>query len=515
MDRTFPSVDIDWYQDMVAKSPDIIDIVTREGIILYSNTIEQGTATAGILGTPIFTYFSPKFHEKARKTIADVMDTGHEGSYETATRDHSQDNTWYMVKAVPIFRNGQVIACGLCLRNITRLKEQERALSQLREQQEQSRAQREHELNALYEIVSVTSESKDSADLLKESLEIALRAMGCEMGIIHWMDQATGKLTGRVAKNFPLEFHNWLELTNTSSELWEKVFSTNQIITVNPLRTESYHEKSGPGVRLLSYAGIPIHARHRLLGVLSIFKKKGTFSEEKTRILLRLSDQIGLSLESLEQRKQGEEALIVEERQRLARDLHDSVSQSLYGLMLSADIGKKFLKMKAYPELTRTLDEIGDTSMQSLKEMRLMLFELRPLSFDSVGLAGALDLRLNTVEKRAGMKTELRFVGENYIPEKIDLEIYRIITEALNNSLKHSFASKIAVELYADRHEIRIVICDNGEGFAINEKPGGGIGLNSMRERTTRLGGEITIRSKINEGTSIEVWIPLKNTLER
>jgi signal transduction histidine kinase len=204
--------------------------------------------------------------------------------------------------------------------------------------------------------------------------------------------------------------------------------------------------------------------------------------------------------------------LIGEERQRLARDLHDSVSQSLYGLVLAADISKKLLKLKEFGTLDDTLKDIETFALQSLREMRLMLFELRPISFESEGLAGALELRLNTVERRAGLMTSLDIIGGELLESPLDLEIYRLATEALNNALKHANASQIHVSIHVDEdaNQCELKVIDNGSGFDLDTKRSGGIGLISMNERASRVGGQVILESQEGKGTMVRFICPLK-----
>lgn len=379
------------------------------------------------------------------------------------------------------------------------------------EQLEENFRRREHELHTLYEIMSIASVEQDQKALLEQSLKATLRAVDCCTGLIHLENGADRKLRMFVSECFSVAMHDWLRLSGADRDLWRLAYEEKRIVQVRRQQTQSYHENSGPGVVVMSYLGAPIRSKDRTLGVLSIFGEHETLLEPGViQLVGAIADQIGLALESTIQRKRDNEALILEERQRLARELHDSVSQSLYGLVLSADIGKKFLKLKAYPRLTETLQEIGDVAIQSLKEMRLMLFELRPLSLDTVGLVGALDLRLNTVERRAGMQTSLEVTGREYLPRSLDLEIYRIATEALNNSLKHARASEVAVTLTAGPSQLELRIIDNGQGFEASPQPSGGIGLSSMKERSNRIGGQLEIETLPNAGTTIRLVVPLR-----
>ena len=377
------------------------------------------------------------------------------------------------------------------------------------QQLEQHIQQREHELHVLYEVMSIASEVLDSEALLKKSLHTTLAAVNCCTGVIHMVDPTDQKLKVAVRENCPEALYTWLQLSGLAQDLWEQVYRVVQVVQVRRLQTQSYHETSGPGVTILSYLGVPICNRKTTVGILSLFSENESLLESGVKQMVGIiADQIGLVLETASQRQHDNETLIIEERQRLARELHDSVSQSLYGLVLSADVCNKLLQLKAYPKLAETLVNIGDVAHQSLKEMRLMLFELRPLSLEAVGLVGALDLRLNTVERHANMETALQVQGGDFIPARSELELYRIATEALNNSLKHARASAVTVALSVSAEKLELVIADNGKGFDWTKKRSGGIGLSSMQERANRMGGTLTIETDLNSGTRVHLMIP-------
>jgi len=381
---------------------------------------------------------------------------------------------------------------------------------QVMEQLENNIRQREHELQVLYGIMSIASEALDAEKMLSKSLRATLDAVDCSMGVIHLADPASSRLKIAVDENYPQTLDTFLLLSGLANDLWEKVYREGQPVAVRRLQTQSYHETAGQNVTLLTYLGVPVRAKEVTLGVLSILGDDESLLDPGVRQLVcTIADQIGLALETSRKRQRDQEALILEERQRLARELHDSVSQSLYGLVLSADVGNKLLKLKAYKKLAGTLKDIGDEALQSLKEMRLMLFELRPLSLEAVGLAGALELRLSTVEQRAGMSTSLETSGIEHLPKNLELEIYRIASEALNNSLKHSRASTVRVSLSASPEMAELVIEDNGKGFNTSQRRAGGIGLSSMQERSHQINGHLTIDSNPDAGTRVHLVVPL------
>jgi signal transduction histidine kinase len=202
-------------------------------------------------------------------------------------------------------------------------------------------------------------------------------------------------------------------------------------------------------------------------------------------------------------------AAIMAERERLARELHDSVTQSLYSLSLFAEWGSGLLAAGEVEPARERMARIGEISQQALREMRLLLYELRPSALDDDGLAGAIESRLTAVEQRVGISTQLQVAVTGDLPHHIEECLYRITQEALNNALKHAAATAVLVQLHADDHHISLSITDDGLGFdptTVNLE--GRLGLSSMRERARRLNGIFQIESKAGLGTTISVEIP-------
>ena len=200
---------------------------------------------------------------------------------------------------------------------------------------------------------------------------------------------------------------------------------------------------------------------------------------------------------------------VVEERNRLARDLHDSVTQALYGLTLSAEAAARQLAAGDADAAEGQLREVRETAQQALQEMRLLIFELRPPVLEAQGLASALQARLAAVEERAGLATALAVVGDGRLPENVEAELDRVAQEALNNALKHARAHRIEVRLRQGERDVALEIADDGVGFDAGAAgPRGGLGLRGMAERAARLGGRLAVESRPGAGTRVTVEVP-------
>ena len=205
---------------------------------------------------------------------------------------------------------------------------------------------------------------------------------------------------------------------------------------------------------------------------------------------------------------QAEELATAKERNRLARELHDSVAQTLYGLTLQAEAASRKLTAGQTKEVAEYLSEIRDSSQQTLKETRLLIFELLPPILEKEGLVPALRARLESVESRSGFKTQINLQEVGRLRNGIQSGLYGISNEVLNNVLKHAHATQVRVSLKKKDNKIILEISDNGVGFDPESlETHGGLGLKGMRERAEQIGGDLRIYSGEN-GTQVSVEVP-------
>jgi signal transduction histidine kinase len=377
-------------------------------------------------------------------------------------------------------------------------------------------------LSALYDVITATAEAPDLRSTLNWSLQRVLEAIQCSAGMIQLIDdfdiQTEPKALRLVAqKGLPDEAVQVLAETAVNSTLFGLAMFSGHPIVIPNLAT---HPIAPAVIRqqrnLQTYVGTAMVVRERTVGILSVFAENGRyFGEIELALLDSVADQIGIVVENSYLHKQAEETAVAEERHRLARELHDSVTQAIYSLTLFTEAGLRLIRSGSYDRIEELLNHLNDTSQQALREMRLMLHKLRPPDLEEEGLVGALQQRLDEVETRANVEVNLIVEGNlDDLPEAVEEQLYRIAQEALNNALKHSAASLLTVRISADDDDITLEISDDGKGFDVDAaQDAGGMGLQNMEERTEELDGEWTIESTVGEGTTISVQIDL-DTLE-
>ncbi len=250
---------------------------------------------------------------------------------------------------------------------------------------------------------------------------------------------------------------------------------------------------------------------HSVVGVIIFFFADETdLAPESQELAVALGEQVVLAIESAMLQQRAQDATTLEERERLARELHDAVTQSIYSLTLFAEAGRRLASAGQLERVQEYLTLLGDTAQQAMKQMRLMLYELRPAVLEQVGLVQALTQRLDAVERRAGINARLEVAEPLRLSPFIEESLYRICQEALNNALKHSLARNVVVRLQRDGNIVTLEVSDDGIGFVLGQ-PGeakidaAGVGLSHIRERATRLNAALVIETAPDQGTKIRV----------
>jgi NarL family two-component system sensor histidine kinase LiaS len=224
--------------------------------------------------------------------------------------------------------------------------------------------------------------------------------------------------------------------------------------------------------------------------------------EEQVASLQRLSNH---NAELGEQLKQ---AAIVEERQRLARELHDAVSQHLFAIAMTTAAIKRLLE-KAPERAAQQIELVEEMAAGAQAEMRALLLHLRPATLQNKSLREAICELLEELVQKNSLEISWEIEENLHLPSGIEDHLFRILQEALSNTLRHSRAERIVVKLFTLHGQVRLRVADDGIGFDPDGEKMTSYGLQSIRERVTELGGALEIYTAIGKGTQLEVRIPL------
>ena len=256
------------------------------------------------------------------------------------------------------------------------------------------------------------------------------------------------------------------------------------------------------------YAAHPLVARGEVLGTLSFGARDRTrFTEDELALMKTVAKQVAIAIDrdraERELRRREVEAAAQDERGRLARDLHDSVTQSLFAASLKAEAALTVCDEQVSSDVVETMEQVRRLNRGALAQMRTMLLELRGGPIEDVPLQQLLRNLVETAESRASVNVSLTMADESDVPRELHVTFYRVAQEALNNVARHSKAMHATVELDADDGHVRLLVHDDGCGFEPGAFGPAHLGLRSMRERAEEAGAELSIVSAPGEGTLI------------
>ena len=462
--------------------------------------------------TPAITPYASIIHEEDKERIQVELETAvhNDHPFELLYRIRTANGEikWVLERGDLLHNpEQQIIGLEGFIADIT-----ERILAQ--QLLEQRVVDRTRKLSALYQVMTLAAEQSDLKTILQEALSWVLKAVHGEAGAIHLLEQATYSLHIAVHEALPADMIEHLEELSPVQGLASDILESSAPY-ITPDIQKDYAVAHLVGNQFHSYAGLRIHARGHTLGILSIFRKnERVFSEGDTALLLSVADQIGTAIENAQLRRENERLLVLDERNRLARELHDAVTQSLYSLTLFAEVNQRYARAGDLENVAAYSQRIEETAEKSLREMRLLLHNLRPSILQDAGLVSAVQQRLDAVEKRAGIATKLVADDAITLPPHVEESLFHITEEALNNSLKHAQATAVTVKISQSDNQVSLIIQDNGCGFDIaNLSDSGGMGLANMKERARLLGGNIQVHS-IGGSTQIIINVDLNNLQE-
>jgi signal transduction histidine kinase len=409
------------------------------------------------------------------------------------------------------------------MRLASTVRQRTQEIVQINNSLEQRVAARTRELTTLLEVSQKVATSPDIQPLLSLILDRVEGVVTCTAATIFLKedDQNLSLLTYRGPMSREELPNLW---SFEGAEHYQEVLRSLQTVIISDVRTDDklatawrrtmkQHLGETPDY-ILSWMGVPLLVRKRVIGLLVFHHHVANYySIDQANIASAFAQQAALAIENTRLYEQAQQVAILRERQRLARDLHDSVSQALYSVALGARAAQKIVHQQlgdeTRNELSEPIDHILTMAEAGLAEMRALIFELRPETLENEGLISALTKQITAIRARHGLEIEVSLCEEPDLSMDLKLLIYRLTQETLNNIIKHAKASRIDFKLICMKDKVNLTIRDNGQGFDTTV-PSKGLGLRSMRERVEQVNGRIKVISEPNRGTTISVLIPIE-----
>ncbi len=289
----------------------------------------------------------------------------------------------------------------------------------------------------------------------------------------------------------------------------DQMRQSRQPVVLGSLDTLTEAHTYPPIAHMRSYLGAPITLQDEVIGFINIFCQRPNCFEENTAGRLKaFAAQAAIAIQNARLYRRSKELAAVQERQRLARELHDSVSQTLFSAQTMAEASLR--QWTTHPTQAHALlDEVYRLLASALTEMRVLLLELRPASLTQVGLKQLFEQYLQAT--LANQQIHIQFDIEDIplLSGDIQIALYRIVQEAINNVVKHAGATTITVQARQSEQALILSVRDDGRGFSTGDQRPTSLGLNIMRERADSIGAQLHIESNAGQGTQVTVMLPV------
>ena len=376
-------------------------------------------------------------------------------------------------------------------------------------QLEQQVSERSRALAAVSSVAEVVNRSVEQEQVLNDALGQVLEMMDFDAGGVYLLDQTSQDL--HLAAHQGVDEGRLASITalKAGEGFSGQAVATGRPVVIDDVPAELLLERFGEGgPDLHTVASFPLMASGETLGAMFVAsRQQRPLSQQDIELLNAIGLQVGVAIENTHLISRQKEAAAVEERQRLARDLHDAVTQTLFSASLIADVLPRIWDRDP-EEARRRLEELRQLSRGALAEMRALLMELRPVAMQDAPLGELVRQLAEAFTGRARVPVDLVVEGGGCdLPGDVKVSLYRIAQEALNNVAKHAGASQVWLSLRCAEGRAILEVRDNGAGFEPGQANPNNLGLRIMRERAQAIAATLTVDSEEGEGTEvIVIW---------
>lgn len=493
---------------LIEASPVAVVAIDQDGAILYANQKLAEMfhyAVADLIGHPIEILIPERYrsdHHLYRNLFAENPHIRPMGSGLDLAGRRSDGSEFPIEVGLSYFRAGDALMVLGSIIDITRRKETEDLLERRVEERTHEIDRRRRVADSLRDILQVLNSNRPLQKILDIIVAQARELLRADASAIYQLHEGDRPLSFQAGVGIsPAQLTALYDAASLKSA---DAYAKGQHAPLS---------NSASGAPILRVDGddycaqlaVPLKLKDELYGGLMLYyREPRKFSTEEIELAVMFGDQAALAIENARLRVQAERAAVAAERNRIARDLHDSVTQTLFSASLIAEVLPRLMQRQP-DESMRRLEELRQLTRGALAEMRTLLLELRPATLMEVSIEELLRQLTEAARGRARIPIETSVTSAMPLPPAIKVAFYYVAQEALNNVTKHARASHVQVTLCVQPEQSALTIRDDGQGFDLASVPPEHLGLAIMRERAEAIGATLTIDSTAGAGTSVNL----------
>jgi PAS domain S-box-containing protein len=506
----------------------------QESRVRYQNLVETMNEGLAIVdGNQILTYVNPRLSEMLGYTQKDMVGqslghffdeenfatiqeqfrrrrNGHEKPYTVSVRRKDGSKLHALVSPAVVFDEQGRFLHSIAV--ISDISVQVETLSIL----DQRIRDRKEEIGSLMEVSKIVVSSLGFDDQVKTILAQLGVVINC-VGAAVLLRKENQLIAETFQHQIPHELTERLMRPFYQPDLINQQYWQGDALVFNRFRGHAQEEREffrltenllgSVPPEMVSWIGMPVKSRNILIGVLSAYaSREDYFTPEIAELMQAFANQIAIVFENNRLYKQARALAAASERNRLVRELHDSVTQSLSSVRLYAEAVRSALTAGKIPAADKNLEQVIAIARDGMSDLRLLIFELKPPVLEELGLIGAIQKRLEMVETRVGIQAKFYVEGESELHQDVETQLYWVVYEALSNVLKHANAKNVCLDFNFADGKTSVVLKVDGVGFdLVNLNLSQSSGLKNIIDRVEGLGGSIEVHSMPGEGTSIKI----------
>jgi signal transduction histidine kinase len=402
------------------------------------------------------------------------------------------------------------VAGGFRLRTKT-IQDRNRQLERLVRERTGALEKRNQEIQALYEADERILRNVSLNQVFQTLVDVAVDMLNADRSMVFAWDEKQTKVVPLVSHGYSPETLKVMHFAKGEGIVGQ-VLETGKPVIIRQIEPNDFR----PDVRaaiimegIRSFVHLPIVVDHKVVAVFNIgFTRPSLIGDDTTRLFSALTHRAAISIANMELFEQTKDLAVMEERNRLARDLHDSAKQKAFAALAQLGTARGILNGHGN-SVTMHLNEAENLVTDVIQELTFLVQEIYPIGLQEKGLVTTLREHIFEWENRNDTMIQFVTHNEQHLPLEIEQAIYRVTQEALANVARHSQARRVDVSLMYNGDSVQLCISDDGRGFDMNKKHG--MGLRSIRERVSSIRGTVQIQSAPGHGTRLFVQVPTKS----